>query len=113
MPARPGAVSLANLNPRSDSTDVLTLADLAAWSRPGTALAVLGHPIKHSISPAMHNAALAGLARTNPRFADWRYFRFEVHPDDLPRALDLLHAKHFRGVNLTVPHKIKIGRAHV
>ena len=85
---------------------VLTLADLAAWSRPGTALAVLGHPIKHSLSPRMHNAALAELAQADARFADWQYVRFEIHPDDLPRALDLLHAKKFRGVNLTVPHKI-------
>ncbi len=54
----------------------------------------------------MHNAALAELARSDPRFADWRYFRFEVHPDDLPRALVLLHTRRFRGVNLTVPHKI-------
>ncbi len=54
----------------------------------------------------MHNAALADLARTEPRFADWRYFRFEIHPDVLPRALEVLHAKQFRGVNLTVPHKI-------
>lgn len=83
-----------------------TLADLDAWSRPGTSLAVLGHPIRHSISPAMHNAALASLARSDARFADWRYFRFEIHPDDLPRALGLLHARGFRGVNLTVPHKI-------
>ncbi len=85
---------------------VLTLRDLESWVRPGTSLAVLGHPIKHSISPAMHNAALAVLARADARFANWKYFRFEVHPDDLPRALELLHAKRFRGVNLTVPHKI-------
>jgi shikimate dehydrogenase len=85
---------------------VHTLADLAAWSRPGVSLAVLGHPIKHSISPPMHNAALQAAARADARFASWQYFRFDVHPDDLPRALDLLHAKKFRGVNLTVPHKI-------
>lgn len=83
-----------------------TLADLAHWSHPGTALAVLGHPIKHSLSPPMQNAALAALARFHSTYADWRYFRFDVPPDDLPRALDLLHAKNFRGLNLTVPHKI-------
>lgn len=90
----------------ASSDPVHTLSDLETWSHPGTSLAVLGHPIKHSISPPMHNAALAELARADVRFADWRYFRFEIHPDDLPRALDLLHAKKFRGVNLTVPHKI-------
>ncbi len=85
---------------------MLSLGDLDRWSRDGVSLAVLGHPIQHSISPPMHNAALAELARRDPRFGDWRYFRFEIHPDDLPRALELLHAKKFRGVNLTVPHKI-------
>jgi len=85
---------------------VLTLADLETWSFPGTALAVLGHPIKHSISPAMHNAALAELARTDKKFASWKYFRFDVPPEDLPRALELLRAKNFRGLNLTVPHKV-------
>ncbi len=85
---------------------VHTLADLAQWSYPGTALAVLGHPVAHSLSPPMHQAALARLAARDPRFAHWRYFRFDVPPEDLPRALRLLHAKNFQGLNLTVPHKI-------
>lgn len=85
---------------------VLTLHDLASWSLAGTALAVLGQPIRHSISPAMHNAALAAMAAQDRRFADWRYFRFEIPPADLPRALDLLRTKGFRGLNLTVPHKV-------
>ena len=90
----------------SAADPVFTLADLAAWSRESPSLAVLGHPIAHSISPPMHNAALAALARADARFADWKYFRFDIAPADLPRALPLLHAKGFRGVNLTVPHKI-------
>lgn len=85
---------------------VLTLSDLESWSRPGIPLAVLGSPIGHSISPPMHNAALADLAISNAQFADWQYFRFEIPPADLPRALALFHAKKFRGLNLTVPHKV-------
>lgn len=106
MPGATGPAPIANLKSKIENSTVYTLDDLAGWSQPGTSLAVLGHPIKHSISPAMHNAALADLARSDARFADWRYHRFEIHPDDLPRALTLLHEKKFRGVNLTVPHKI-------
>lgn len=84
---------------------IYTLSDLEKWSFNGTALAVLGHPIKHSISPPMHNAALAEMARTEPQFKAWRYFRFDIPPDDLPRALDLFREKKFLGLNLTVPHK--------
>jgi shikimate dehydrogenase len=85
---------------------VYTLADLEGWSRAGPSLAVLGHPISHSVSPPMHNAALSAEAASDGRLAEWRYFRFDVPPADLPRALALLHARPFRGVNLTVPHKV-------
>lgn len=85
---------------------VLTLRDLETWSFDGTALAVLGQPIKHSISPPMHNAAFAALAAGDERFRSWRYFRFEVAPSALELALRQLHAKGFHGINLTVPHKI-------
>ncbi|MFZ5496285.1 MAG: shikimate dehydrogenase [Verrucomicrobiota bacterium] len=83
-----------------------TLADLENWSFAGPALAVLGHPIKHSVSPAMHNAALADMARRDQAYAAWKYFRFDVPPEQLPQALARLHAAGFHGLNLTVPHKV-------
>lgn len=85
---------------------VFTLQDLRAGIFAETPLAVLGHPIAHSLSPRMHNAALAHLAVSDPRFAKWRYERFDIPPDDLPAALHALAARGFRGVNLTVPHKV-------
>lgn len=85
---------------------VYTLDDLSRWAFDGVSLAVLGFPVKHSISPPMHNAALRDMAARNPRFADWRYFKFAVPPDELADALPLFYAKNFRGINLTIPHKI-------
>jgi shikimate dehydrogenase len=88
------------------SDPIYTLADLDSWCSTGTTLAVLGHPITHSLSPQMHNAALASMAQSDPRFASWRYVRFDISPDDLPVALEKLHACGFLGLNLTLPHKI-------
>ena len=94
------------MNYRTDDT-TLTLADLTSWSFNGTALAVLGHPIKHSVSPAMHNAALASLAGSSrDEFRSWKYFRFDVPPARLQQALVELHRAGFHGLNLTVPHKV-------
>ncbi|HZV36131.1 MAG TPA: shikimate dehydrogenase, partial [Verrucomicrobiae bacterium] len=62
--------------------------------------AVLGHPIRHSASPAMQNAALAALG------LDWRYLAFEVHPDDLRPVIEGAKRMNFIGLNLTVPHKL-------
>ena len=90
----------------SDAAEnIHTLADLAAWSFAGVALAVVGRPVAHSLSPAIHNAALAELARTQPNFSNWRYFKFDVAPAELPQALALFHQARFHGLNLTVPHK--------
>jgi len=95
-------------NPLDDRA-VYTFDDLKSWEvkRPGLppSLAVLGHPVAHSVSPQMHNAALAELAKKYPQLKDWRYFKFDVFPEQLPLTLELLQQKGFRGVNLTVPHK--------
>lgn len=62
--------------------------------------AVYGHPVRHSASPAMQNAGIAGLG------LNWRYLAFEVHPDSLRAAIDGAKAMGFIGLNLTVPHKL-------
>ena len=88
--------------------DTLTLASLRTTDFAPGQLGVLGDPIAHSLSPAMHNAALATLLPTHPRLAGVRYHRLHVTAEELPAALALLHAKGFAGVNLTVPHKIQV-----
>lgn len=62
--------------------------------------AVLGSPIRHSASPAMHNAAFAQLG------LNWRYLAFEVDPKNLRAAIAGARAMQFVGLNLTVPHKL-------
>ena len=62
--------------------------------------AVLGSPIRHSASPAMHNAAFAALG------LNWRYLAFEVDPKNLRAAIEGARAMNFVGLNLTVPHKL-------
>jgi shikimate dehydrogenase len=62
--------------------------------------AVLGLPIAHSASPAMHNAAFAALG------LNWRYLAFEVEPKNLRTAIEGARAMNFAGLNLTVPHKL-------
>jgi shikimate dehydrogenase len=87
--------------------DTLTPASLRTTDFAPGQLGVLGDPIAHSLSPAMHDAALATLVPTHPRLAGVRYHRLHVAAEELPAALALLHAKGFAGVNLTVPHKIQ------
>ncbi len=87
--------------------DTLTLASLRSTEFAPGQLGVLGDPIAHSLSPAMHNAAIATLLPTNPRLAGVRYHRLHITAGELPEALAVLHAKGFAGVNLTVPHKIQ------
>ena len=62
-------------------------------------LALIGHPVTHSLSPAMHNASFAeeGL--------DFVYVCLDVAPDELPAAVLGLEALKFRGFNVTMPHK--------
>lgn len=61
--------------------------------------AVLGHPIAHTLSPAMHNANFKALGM------DAVYLAFDVAPGRLMRTLTSMADMGFKGVNLTVPLK--------
>ncbi len=63
-------------------------------------LGVLGWPVAHSRSPAMHNAALAALGMT-----DWRYQLLPVPPERFAEAARALPEAGFAGANVTIPHK--------
>ena len=71
-------------------------------------LAVLGSPIKHSISPQLHNAAIGELASRSPSFSNWVYHKIEVDAQNLGSALPHLAKCGYRGLNLTIPHKVEI-----
>lgn len=63
-------------------------------------LAVLGHPVSHSRSPAMQNAALADLG-----LEGWSYEAIDVEPAGFEDLVRDLPNDGFVGVNVTVPHK--------
>lgn len=64
-------------------------------------LAVLGYPVRHSRSPAMHSAALAELGLGE----EWTYEAIEVAPDAFEPRVRAMPGEGFAGANVTVPHK--------
>jgi len=62
-------------------------------------LAVIGHPIAHSLSPRIHNSAFRAQS------LDFVYVAFDVQPSALVTAVEGLRSLGFRGANVTVPHK--------
>jgi shikimate dehydrogenase len=62
-------------------------------------VALLGHPVAHSLSPRMQNAAFAA------RALDWAYVALDVLPEQLEDAVRGLVAGGFAGANVTIPHK--------
>jgi shikimate dehydrogenase len=65
-----------------------------------TIVGIFGAPIKHTASPAMHNAAFAALEM------NWAYLAFPVDPQNLRSALQGANDMGIVGINLTIPHKI-------
>ena len=68
-----------------------------------TEIALLGHPVSHSLSPLMQNAAFAAAG------LNWRYTAFDV--DDPVAAVADLREWGFAGANVTIPHKLAVVEA--
>lgn len=64
--------------------------------------AVIGWPVRHSQSPAIHNAAFAAAG------LDWTYVAFEVPPARLSEAVVGMRAFGIAGLSVTMPHKTAI-----
>ncbi|MBI5194752.1 MAG: shikimate dehydrogenase [Nitrospirae bacterium] len=65
-------------------------------------LGLLGFPVEHTLSPAMHNAAFKVMK------LDMCYLPFKVLPEELPQAVKAVRVLNLTGVNVTVPHKEKV-----
>lgn len=66
-----------------------------------TLVGVLGWPVSHSRSPAMHNAAFEELG------LDWRYELLPVEPERFETLVRELPGRGFVGANVTIPHKLR------
>ncbi|MFN6561160.1 MAG: shikimate dehydrogenase [Nostoc sp. ChiSLP01] len=62
-------------------------------------LGVIGHPVEHSLSPVMHNAAIAHLG------LDYVYLPFPIEPQNLEVAIAGFAAIDIVGFSVTIPHK--------
>lgn len=60
---------------------------------------LIGWPVEHSVSPAMHNAAFQALG------LDWWYTLLPTPPGEIASTLAQLRGQRYRGANVTVPHK--------
>jgi shikimate dehydrogenase len=79
-----------------------TTQSLAVISGRTRLVALLGHPVGHSLSPRMQNAAFAALA------LDLAYVAIDVPPERLEEAVRGLVGLEFVGANVTAPHKLAV-----
>ncbi len=88
-----------SVSPTVASMPVVPVSALQDISGSTRVVGVFGHPVTHSLSPAMHNAAFKALE------LPYVYVPFAVAPDAIGSALRGLPALGIVGVNLTIPHK--------
>ncbi|MFH1625798.1 MAG: shikimate dehydrogenase [Pseudomonadota bacterium] len=65
---------------------------------------ILGHPVRHSLSPLMHNTAFESLG------LNYVYLPFDIKPENLEGAITAIRYMNIAGVNVTIPYKEKVIR---
>jgi shikimate dehydrogenase len=63
---------------------------------------IIGDPVEHTMSPAMHNAMYKAMG------LDYVYLAFKVASADLGKAIAGMKAMNFKGLNVTIPHKVAV-----
>lgn len=63
---------------------------------------LIGDPVEHSISPAIHNAAFKKIG------LDYIYLPFHVPEKNLAGAVNAIRSLNLRGINVTIPHKVAV-----
>ena len=66
---------------------------------------IIGDPVRHSLSPALHNAAFAAVD------LDWVYLAFEVPAGGAAGAIEAVRSLGIDGLNVTMPHKADVAAA--
>lgn len=80
------------------------MRDLTSLDGETKVVGVIGWPVRHSLSPAMHNAAFAEMG------LNWVYVPFEVTTERLGEAVGGVRGLQLQGLNVTVPHKEGVAR---
>ena len=78
------------------------MSEIKSFSGHTKTYCIFGYPVEHSMSPTMWNPALQELG------LDYVYVAFEVHPDNLEKAVEAVKALDIKGLNVTIPHKENI-----
>ncbi|MCL1885946.1 MAG: shikimate dehydrogenase [Dehalococcoidia bacterium] len=63
---------------------------------------IIGSPVRHTLSPAMHNAAITHMG------INYAYLAFEVPNTNLKKAIEGMRAMDITGLNVTIPHKVAV-----
>ena len=63
---------------------------------------LIGHPVEHTFSPQMHNAAFEKLKM------NYIYTAFDVKPENLNKVIENAEALDIKGFNVTIPHKVNV-----